>query len=124
MNSRRLWNSHQSHKVLRAKASRDILKFRVLEMAFPVVFKRCFPLRTPCCFITIHARQGKCHHNVQGVPQHCMAQTFHRSKPVSIYFQCHSKLGNGCFTILYKDAYFLVAVMVEGDESSQLTMAN
>ena len=59
MNSRQLWNSHQRHKFLRAKASRDILKFRVLEMAFPVVFKRCFPLHTPCCFITIHARQGK-----------------------------------------------------------------
>ena len=29
MNSRRLWNSHQRHKFLRAEASRDILKFRV-----------------------------------------------------------------------------------------------
>ena len=38
MNSRRLWNSHQRHKFLRTKASRDILKFRVLEMAFPGVF--------------------------------------------------------------------------------------
>ena len=27
MNSRQLWKSHQSHKLLRAKASRDILKF-------------------------------------------------------------------------------------------------
>ena len=34
MNSRRLWNSHQRHKFLRAKASRDILQFRVSEMVF------------------------------------------------------------------------------------------
>ena len=39
MNSRQLWNSHQRHKLLRAKASRDILKFRVLEMAFQGIFK-------------------------------------------------------------------------------------
>ena len=29
MNSRRLWNSHQRHKFLRAEASGDVLKFRV-----------------------------------------------------------------------------------------------
>ena len=38
-NSRRLWNSH--HKFLRAEACMDILKFRVLEMAFAGVFKSC-----------------------------------------------------------------------------------
>ena len=38
--------------------------------------------------------------------------------------QCHSKLGNGCFTILFDGAYFLLALMVEGDESSWLRMAN
>ena len=42
MNSRQLWNSHQRHKFLRAKASRDILEFRVSEMPFPGVFKRYF----------------------------------------------------------------------------------
>ena len=35
MNSKQLWNSHQRYKLLWAKASRDILKIRVLEMAFP-----------------------------------------------------------------------------------------
>ena len=38
MNSRRLWNSHQRHKFLRVKASRDILKFRVSEIAFQGIF--------------------------------------------------------------------------------------
>ena len=42
MNSRRLWNSHQRHKVLRAETSRDILEFRVSGMPFPGVFKRYF----------------------------------------------------------------------------------
>ena len=42
MNSRWLWNLHQRHKFLRAKASRDILKFRVSKMAFLGVFKMFF----------------------------------------------------------------------------------
>ena len=37
---------------------------------------------------------------------------------------CHSKLGNGCFTIFFDGAYFLLAVILEGDESSRLRMAN
>ena len=44
MNGRRIWNLHQRNKFLRVEASRDILKFRVLEMAFPGVFKRNFPM--------------------------------------------------------------------------------
>ena len=42
MNSRRLWNSHQRHKFLRAEASRNVLEFRVSEKPFPAVFKRYF----------------------------------------------------------------------------------
>ena len=41
-----------------------------------------------------------------------------------MYTQCHSKLGNGYFTILFDGAYILLAIMVEGDESSRLGMAN
>ena len=52
MNGRRLWNSHQRHKFLRAEASRDILKSGVLEMAFPGVFKRNFPMEMLCFFVT------------------------------------------------------------------------
>ena len=39
-------------------------------------------------------------------------------------FKCHSKLGKVCFTILFNGAYFLSAVMIEGDESSLRRMAN
>ena len=67
MNSRRLWNSHQRHKFLRAEASGDILKFRVSEMEFPGVFKGYFPPRTPCCFVRIHAR--KTGNNAVKIPQ-------------------------------------------------------
>ena len=46
MRSRRLWNSHQRQKFLRAEASRDILKFRVSEIASPggcIVFNEKHP---------------------------------------------------------------------------------
>ena len=36
----------------------------------------------------------------------------------------HSKLELECFTILFNGAYFLLAVMVKGDESSRLKMTN
>ena len=83
MNRRRFWNSHQRHKFLRAGTSRDILKFRVSEMAFAVIFKRYFPPRTKCFFIRIHARlvmtPSKC-------PRRSTAshgsQSFHLSKPL------------------------------------------
>ena len=45
----------QKHNFLRAKASRDILKFRVSEMTFPGVFKRYFQLRMLCCSLRILA---------------------------------------------------------------------
>ena len=119
MNSRWPWKSHQSPKFWRAETSRNILKFRVLIIVFPGVFNRYFPLWMPCCSVRIHARRGTlCRRNVPSVPQHNMVQMFHRS------VQCHSKLGNGCFTILFDGAYFLLAIMVEGDESSRLRMGN
>ena len=58
MNSRQLWNSQKRNKFLRAEASRDIFKFRVSEMSFPRALKTYFLLRTPCCFVRIHARLG------------------------------------------------------------------
>ena len=73
MCSRRLWNSHQRRKFLRATASRDILKFRVSEMVFPGVFSRYFPPRTQSCFIRIHLRRSKTLHN---------SNISHQSKPV------------------------------------------
>ena len=83
MNSRQLWNSHQRHKFLRAEASRDILKFRVSEMAFSGVFKRYFPPRTPCFFRQNTLKTGNnAGNNVSGIPWHRTVWTFHRSKPV------------------------------------------
>ena len=55
------WNSHQRHNFLRAEVSRDILKFRVLEMQFPGVFKRYFPPRMPPLF---HQNTRKTGNNV------------------------------------------------------------
>jgi len=55
-----------------------------------------------------------------------MSQAFHNIArfehftDLNLYNICvvsHSKLGNGCITILFSGVYFLLAVMVEGDES-------
>ena len=66
----------------------------------------------------------QCRRNVLGVPRHRTVRTFHSSKHARICVQCLSKLGNGCFTVLFDGAYCLLAVIVEGGESSQLRMAN
>ena len=116
MNSRRLWNSHQRHKFLGAEASRDILKIRVSEMVFPGVFKRFFPQRMPCCFVRTNARLGT-------LPSKCPR----RSKASdgvkrSTDLTC---LNNFMCSMLFKTgAYFLLAVMVERDESRGLRMTN
>ena len=58
-NEKTSWrNSHQRYKSLRAEESRDTLKFKVSEMAFPGALNRYFPPWTPCCFVRIHSRLG------------------------------------------------------------------
>ena len=101
------WNSHQRHKFLRAEASRDILKL--------------LKSRKWCHVVSSEYMQDweQCRQNVPGVPRQRTIWTFHRSKPVWICVHCHSKVGNGCFTVLLDGAYFLLAVMVEGCESSR-----
>ena len=104
MNSRWPWNSHQRHKFWRAEASRNILKFRVLKIAFPGVFNRYFPLWMPCCSVRIHARRGTlCRRNVPGVPRHNTVQMFHRS------IQCLSKLGKSMFYNFIRWCLFFVS---------------
>ena len=85
MNSRQLWNSHQLNKFLRAKASKDILQFRVSEMAFLGVFKRYFPLQMPCCFVKA-TKTGNDAVDVSQTFQDRMVWTFHRSKPFKYAF--------------------------------------
>jgi len=66
MNSRWLWNSHQRHKFLRAKASRYILKFRLSEMAISRGFQEHVVLSE------YMQDWEQCRRNVPGVPQHRM----------------------------------------------------
>ena len=85
---------------------RDILKIRASEMAFPGVFKSYFPPRTTCCFV----RNYTCKTGNNATE---MSQAFHDITRIE-----H-------FTILFVGAYVLLTViMVEGDESSRLRMAN
>ena len=120
MKSRRLWNSHQRHKFLRAEASRDILKFRVSEIAIPGVFERYFPPRTPCCFVGIHARLGT-------MPSKCPRRsTTSYGSNVSHIQTClnmHSISFKPGKRILYNFitcCLFFVSGLVEEDESSRL----
>ena len=108
VNSRRFWDSHQRHKFLRAEASRDILKFRVSEIAFSGDSRGIFH----------RERHVFSSEYTQDLDQ-CRSKCPRRST-TSLSF----KTGNRCFPILFDGAYFLSAVMVERDESSRLRMAN
>ena len=69
MNSRRLWNSNQRHKFLRAEASRGILKFRVLEIAFGG-FQEVFSTADTMLFCrNTHKTQG----TMLQLPKYCMS---------------------------------------------------
>ena len=82
MNSRQLWNLYQRNKFLRTEASRDILKFRVLEMAFPGVFFFHHG-RQDVFRQNIHKTGNmQCYQNISGIPQHHMVRTCYTSKPV------------------------------------------
>ena len=82
-------------------------------MAFSVVFKRYFPPRTQCFVIRIHSRLGtmplKCPRRSMTSHGSHVSQglTFINMRSISFY-----------------GAYFLLAVIVEEDESSRLGMAD
>ena len=69
----------------------------------------------------------QCRRNVPGVPEHCTVQTFHIDLNLFKYVfnVIQNWKTNALNTILFDGAYFLPAIiMVEGDESSRLRMAN
>ena len=126
MNSRRLWKSHQSHKLLRAEASRDILKFRVLEMPCPGVFKRYFPPQTPCFFIRIYTRIQDWERHRQKMSQafHNIAQLEHFTdlNLFKYMFSVIQKWATDALQFYSMRLIFLLAVMVEGYESTGLSL--
>ena len=121
MSSRRLWNLHRRNKFLRAETSRVILS---LGNGIFSGFKRCFPPRTPCCLVRKYARLGT-------MPSKCTrhSKTSHGSNfsEISICLNMHSmsfKTRKGVLYIFIQWCFLLLAVMVEGDESSRVRMAN
>ena len=67
MNSWR--NSHQRHNFLRAEVSRDILKFRVLEMQFPGGFQKVFSTADATVVSSEYTQDWEqCRRNVPAVP--------------------------------------------------------
>ena len=66
-----------------------------------------------------HAQDWEqCRQNVSGIPLHFTDLNLFKYALNVIH------MGNGFFTILFYGGYFLLAVMVEGDESSRLRMTN
>ena len=69
MNSRQLWNLHQRYKFSRAEESRDILKLRVSEIAFPRGFQDVFSTADAFVLSSEYTQDWEqCHRNVPGVP--------------------------------------------------------
>ena len=62
----------------------------------------------------------QCCQNVPCVPQHHMVQTFHRSKLLKYVLNVIQNWETDALQFLCDGAYFLLADMVEGDESSRL----
>ena len=82
MNSRRLWNSHQRHKSLRAEASRDILKLE--SLAFPGFSRGIFQRGHHVVSSEYTQDWEQCRRNVPGVPRHRTVRTFHG--PILLYY--------------------------------------
>ena len=123
MNSRQLWNSNQRHKFLRAKASRGILKFSVSEIAFRG-FQEVFSTTDTMLFRRNTHKTGN--YAVE------MSQAFHNIAQFEWFTDLN--LFKYAFNIIQNQemdalhfirwCVFLLAVMVEGDESSRLRMPN
>ena len=81
-------------------------------MAFLGVFKRYFPLQMPCCFV----KTTKTGNDAVDV-----SKTFHNIA----WFERFTDLNLlNMRSVSFDGASFLLAAMVRGDESSQLSKAN
>ena len=91
------------------------LEARVSELAFPGIFKRYFPPRMPCCFVRIYCKTAG--NNVVKI-----SQTFHDIA----WFERFTDLNlfKYAFNVIQNWETYLSAVIVEGDESNRLRMAN
>ena len=114
MISRQLWNLHQRHNFLRAEASRDILKFRVSEMAFPGGFQEVFTTTDAMLF----------HQNTRNTGNNTieMSQAFHawfeHFTDLNLFkygFNVIQNWNTDALQFYSVVLIFLLAVMVEGD---------
>ena len=82
MKSRRLWNSHQRHKFLRAESSRDTPNLKSRKCHFQG-FSRVIFHRGRHVISSQYKQDWKlCRRNVPGVSRHRTVRTFQKSKPV------------------------------------------
>ena len=121
MNSRRLWNSHQRHKFLRAEASGDILNLikNGISRGFQGVFSTA---------MQFHQNTHKSGNNSVKMSQVSLdIVQFECFTDLNLFKYAFNVIQNWEMDVLqfYLNVLnFLLAVMIEGDESSWLRMAN
>ena len=125
MNSRRLWNSHQRHKLLRAEASWDILKFRAPKLPFPGFLRGIFRRHV----VSSEYMQDWEQFAVDMSQAFQKIARFEHFTDLNLFkfkysFNVMQNWETNALQISFDAAHFLLAVMVEEDESSQLRMAN
>ena len=111
INSKQLWNLHQRHTFFRAEASWDILKFGV-STADTMLF------RQNTCDFKHTVEMSQASHDVVRLERFTVLNLFKYA------FNVIQNWKTDALQILFDAAYFLLAVMVDGDESSRLRMAN
>ena len=96
---------------MRDGASRDILKIRVLEMAFPGLLKRYFPPRMQCCFVSLHTRCKTGNNAVE------MSQAFHDIVRFERFIDLNLNMCSNSFKtgkwMLYNRSYSVVLIFCQ-----------
>ena len=121
MNGRRLWNSHQRHKFLRAEAYRDILNLikNGISRGFQEIFSTAMQFHQNTC------KSGNNAVKMCQVSQHI--PRFECFTDLNLFKYAFNVIQNWEMDVLHfylMVLNFLLAVMIEGDKSSWLRMAN
>ena len=121
MNGRRLWNSHQRHKFLRAEAYRDILNLikNGISRGFQEIFSTAMQFHQNTC------KSGNNAVKMCRVSQHIARfECFTDPNLFKYAFNVIQNWETDVLQFYLMVLNFLLAVMIEGDKSSWLRMAN
>ena len=121
MNGRQLWNSHQRYKFLRAEASRDILNLikNGISTGFQEIFSTAMQFHQNTC------KSGNNAVKMCQVSQHIARfECFTDLNRIKYAFNVIQNWEKDVLQFYLMVLNFLLAVIIEGDKSSWLRMAN